>query len=81
MPDECRPPDGTPDGAVCVLREPRFRDNTGAVMWIPGLFVWHRNWFGARCWYGVYPQSDAHSISSMTRAGWRFHSIAEVPHD
>jgi hypothetical protein len=74
MADECRPPVGTPDGTVCVLR---VNDGEAfiAASWCSRddfgeweTYTWDRR--------GVIVR-DYH----MAARGWRFHSIAEPPAD
>lgn len=68
MPDECRPPSDTPNGTTCWLY---YDPPAGPREWIA------LRWFGGDVWSGVF---DA-GVNRATRLGWRFHSIAEVPHD
>lgn len=70
MPDECRPPDGTPHFTPCVLV-----NSSGKRM------VIH--------WVAFHGQSPGWQTPTFRRVkpapmaalGWRFHSLAEVPHD
>lgn len=68
MTAECRPPDGTPDGAVCWLYydPPEGPRQWVALMWLP-----------PDCWGAIHDMG----VNRATRFGWRFHSIAEVPHE
>lgn len=63
-PRECRPPEGTPDGTVCVLGR-RNED-------------WRFEWDG-RFW--IDGRGMEHLPESLASEGFRFHSIAEPPHD
>lgn len=73
MPDECRPPEGTKDGTWCNLTHVLERPDKPPVQ---------ARWFGgghnAERW--EWPPSSL-SVERMTLFGFRFHSIAEVPHD
>lgn len=65
MPDECRPPVGTPDGVWCWLKR-------HGPIWIILL------------WSGGYWHEGRHKHAPGVIGGlwgYRFHSIAEVPHD
>lgn len=77
MPDECRPPEGTPDGTVCNLIGGLF--SFGQSPLFP--CVWRRYpwWRGGWAW--MPPHGRRVSAADAAKHGWRFHSIAEVPHD
>lgn len=62
---DCRPPDGTPDGQHCWLYHLDDREFCTAI-WTGGLWWWPHGGRTGR---------------NMARDGWRFHSIAEPPHD
>ena len=64
----CRPPEGTPQGTTCWL----YANLPGG----------KRQWIAA-IWLGNDLWGSAHDFGAnrVARAGWRFHSIAEVPHD
>lgn len=69
-PRDCRPPEDTPDGAMLWLRNDK-EDSWCVVQWDA------RNRDGALLWWpvgGVKP-------IQLKRDGYRFHSIAEPPHE
>lgn len=72
MSAECRPPEGTPDGAVCWLYydRPDGGRDWCALPWrpIPG---------SGNVWGGVYDVG----ANRAARFGWRFHSLATPPED
>jgi hypothetical protein len=65
MADECRPPDGTPDGTLCWLRT-RY-------MWEPA--VWWTNPDG----WELLGHEQLRPPQHLEMMGWRFHSIAVPP--
>ena len=62
---ECRPPDGTPDGAVCWLWDERLKQWHG-VTWDGGLWCFPNG-----------PTSPGWAFDD----GFRFHSLATPPED
>lgn len=66
MPDECRPPEGTPDGTVCVLT---YGKTQKKIKW--------RTRYGDKRWVSLV-SGITNSPGVMGAAGWRFHSIAEI---
>lgn len=75
MTAECRPPEGTPDGTVCVLRAP-----------IDLLSLPPKPTFIKRVWKnetGWHLRDGGHHLSPVYGyiVGYRFHSIAEPPAD
>ena len=68
-PRDCRPPEGTPDGTMCWLRNDKG-DGWCVAIWshVMGEWLW---WFP---FGGMKPVS-------MAREGYRFHSITEPPLD
>jgi hypothetical protein len=69
MTDECRPPAGTPDGTVCVLRRRAFYWNGPSEIWI--VAVWGDGW-----WH--FGEGQFRSPTEAARDGY---SIAEPPAD
>jgi hypothetical protein len=70
--DECRPPEGTPDGTVCVLQY-GFSGVDYTPIWVTGTYHWpHPTIVGTVV---------AYMPEELAAAGWRFHSIAEPPAD
>lgn len=70
-PRDCRPPPNTPDGTVCWLYNGMLE-----LRWIWRIAHegWPDHWQSPRT--GMISRAgEAH------RAGWRFHSIAEPPHE
>lgn len=61
MPNECRPPVGTPEGAICVLFWHVHPDIVATFEWT--MEGWGRN----RIWHGA---------RVLGENGWRFHSLA-----
>lgn len=70
-PRDCRPPEGTSDGTWCLLQSDK-QQNMIAVMWRLGAWVCHT-------WVSEWP--TVVQVGTMTGLGWRFHSIAEPPHE
>lgn len=72
---ECRPPEGTPDGAVCVLRA-----NDGEAVIVA---AWHSgtDWGEWECY--TWNRLGAALVRDyrMTSLGWRFVCVATVPGD
>ena len=64
---DCRPPEGTPDGTVCVLLTADMRLNA---KWVAPMWIWSHDGMEM----GASP-------AFMADMGYRFHSIAEPPHD
>lgn len=80
-PRDCRPPEGTPDGTVCWLEiDEEEPCDLGPIR---ETAVWRvRPWWRGGCYFEsntVYVRKL--SVRYMTRRGWRFHSIAEPPHE
>lgn len=67
-PHECRPPEGTPDGTVCWLVHDHLPKS--AVTW----------WSNTEHWV-CFPLHASRKPAWMAKRGWRFHSIAEPPHE
>jgi len=73
---ECRPPEGTPDGAVCVLRVTyAFPEGAKSV---------EKDWV----WTGLGWIADLRSpgnciltVDGMTRHGWKFVALATPPQE
>ena len=70
-PRECRPPEGTPDGTVCWLQQlNRAGRHYTYAAW---------NWRG---WgWEHFGSTEIWSPLEMANYRWRFHSIAEPPHE
>lgn len=75
-PRDCRPPENTPDGTVCWL------SGHHDVLDLPVqvLATWHiRSWWrGGNYW--TFPSINQYFAPWRLRE-WRFHSIAEPPHE
>ncbi len=71
--NECRPPDGTPDGTVCWLYHdrPDGQREWCALRWVVYLF----GGITSGGWAGIYDVASGRA----DRFGWRFHSIATPP--
>lgn len=67
-PRECWPPEGTPDGTVCVLT--RFAAGRRTWVWQWSQMMWFP--------YPRDPRDTPLSPAEMARNGWR---IAEPPHE
>jgi hypothetical protein len=76
---ECRPPPGTPDGAVCVLEIDV--DENADVGPIRIIAVWReRPWWRGGCYFeNNMTRKKTMSVRRITRLGWRFHSLATPP--
>lgn len=70
-PHECRPPEGTPDGTVCWLKN---RNLELKWVWNVAGSGWPEHWSSPRT-------RLASRCAVMYDGGWRFHSIAEPPHE
>lgn len=70
MTSECRPPEGTPDGAWCIIQTPQF------LLSLPPQPVFER-WQ----WRGVQWSAPARAFEPHTAYlfGYRFHSLATPP--
>ena len=69
---ECRPPEGTPNGTVCVLQYGSSGVDYTPI-WVAGAYHWpHPTIVGTVV---------AYMPEELAAAGWRFHSIAEPPAD
>lgn len=68
-PRDCRPPENTPDGTVCWLQD-------GSGFRAPA--IWRDRVGGYWGWPVV---NCARPPEWVARYGWRFHSIAEPPHE
>lgn len=75
-PRDCRPPEGTPDGTVCWLEGQH--DVLDLPVKVPA--SWHIRpwWRGGSYW--KFPGINQF-FAPWRMKSWRFHSIAEPPHE
>lgn len=66
MTAKCKPPPGTPDGAVCWLR-------SAGGFWEPA------RWWTEPDGWELMGHSEITPVSYLGGMGWRFHSIATPP--
>lgn len=75
-PRECRPPEGTPDKTICWLF--RYDENGNVRDRQPWLYRDRQGW--APYWI-QHGGGNKWRTQDMADYGWRFHSIAEPPHE
>ncbi len=76
-PRDCRPPEGTPDGTVCWL----VMAAHGGIATTYRVAVWRVPYRMFHPFWELPGQTAEWAASQLEGWGWRFHSIAEPPHD